>query len=196
MVYIDQFMLFDSDIEEISRKVNGTLIYLNRIKDRFDSEMRGMVVISLAMSIINYCLKIWGSTSKQQLQRIQRLQNFAAKVIDGKAKKYDHVSPILSNLQWLTVKQKVRFDLCVMVFKILHNLMPPWLFNLITVGNMRNRQTRFNNDLFVSRANTNLGSRSFIIQGPSVWNKLPNCLKETTNINAFKTGLKKHLLSE
>ena len=195
-VYFDQFMLFDSHIDELSRKVNGTLIYLNRIKDRFDGEMRGMVVQSLAISIIQYCLKIWGSTSKQQLQRIQRLQNFAAKVIDGKARKYDHVTPILSNLQWLTIKQKINYDLCVMVFRILNNIMPPWLFNFITVGDMRTRQTRFDNDLFISRANTNLGSRSFSIQGPSAWNKLPNSLKETTNINSFKKGLKKHLLSE
>ena len=189
-------MLFDSHIDEVCRKVNGTLIYLNRIKDRFDDEMRGMVVQSLALSIINYCLKVWGSTSKQQLQRVQRLQNFAAKVIDGKAKKYDHVSPILDNLQWLTIRQKINFDLCVMVFKVLHDLIPPWLFNLITVGDRRSRQTRFNNDLYVSRTNTDLGKRSFAVQGPSAWNKLPNHLKEITNINSFKLNFKKYLMSE
>ena len=195
-VYFDQYMLFDGHIDEVCRKVNGTLIYLNRIKDRFDSEMRGMVVQSLAVSILNYCLKIWGSTSKQQLQRIQRLQNFAAKVIDGKAKKYDHATPILNSLQWLTIKQKIDFDLCVLIFKILYNLIPPWLFNLIRVGDRRNRQTRFNNDLFVSRTNTDLGSRAFVVRGPSVWNKLPNHLKAITNINSFKLNLKKYLLAE
>ena len=194
-VYFDQFMVFDCHIDEVCRKVNGTLIYLNRIKDRFDSEMRGMVVQSLAMSIVSYCLKIWGVTSKEQLQRVQRLQNFAAKVIDGKARKYDHVSPILDNLQWLTIKEKIQFDLCVMVFKVLQNLLPPWLFNLSTVGDRRNRHTRSNNDLFVLRTNTNLGGKSFIIQGPAVWNKLPNYIKEIININSFKTRLKQHLLN-
>ena len=117
-------------------------------------------------------------------------------MIDGNAKKYDHVSPILDNLQWLTIKQKIEFDLCVMIFKVLHNLIPPWLFNLSTVGDRRNRQTRSNNDLFVLRTNTNLGGKSFIIQGPAVWNKLPNCLKEIGNINSFKTRLKQHLLTK
>ena len=192
-VYFDKFLLFDGHIDAVCRKVNGTLIYLNRIKDRFDNEMRGMVVQSLAISILNYCLKIWGSTTKQQLQRIQKLQNFAAKVIDGKAKKYDHASPILNHLQWLTVKQKINFDLCVVIFKILHNLLPPWLFNLVRVGDRRSRQTRFNNDLFVSRTNTDLGNRAFVVQGPSVWNKLPNHLKQITNINSFKINLKKNI---
>ncbi|KAK7073296.1 hypothetical protein SK128_022737 [Halocaridina rubra] len=32
------------------------------------------------MSLINYCLKVWGCTNKTQLQRIQKLQNFAARV--------------------------------------------------------------------------------------------------------------------
>ena len=83
-----------------------------------------------------------------------------------------------------------------MVFKTLHNLIPPWLFNLNTVGDRRIRQTRSSNDLFLSRTNTNMGGRSFIIQGPSVWNKLPNSLREITNIHSFKTRLKQHLLTE
>ncbi|KAK7084119.1 hypothetical protein SK128_004710 [Halocaridina rubra] len=35
------------------------------------------------MSLINYCLKVWGCTNKTQLQRIQKLQNFAARVAVG-----------------------------------------------------------------------------------------------------------------
>ena len=69
-VYYDQYMLFDYHINEISKKINGTLIFLNRIKNRFDNEMRTIVVQSLALSIMNYCLKIWGSTTKQQIQRV------------------------------------------------------------------------------------------------------------------------------
>ena len=69
-------------------------------------------------------------------------------------------------------------------------------FNLIRVGDRRNKQTRFNNDLFVSRTNMGLGSRASVAQGPSVWNKLPNHLKQVTNINSFKLNLKHYLLSE
>ena len=72
-VYYDQYMLFNYHVNEISKKINGTLIFLNRMKNRFDNEMRSIVVQSLALSIINYCIKIWGSTTKQQVQRVQKL---------------------------------------------------------------------------------------------------------------------------
>lgn len=195
-VYFDQYMLFDTHINEICKKVNGTLIYLNRIKDRFDSEMRAMVVQSLALSIMNYCLKVYGSTSKEQLHRIQKLQNFAARVVDGKARKYDHASPILKNFQWLNIKQKFQFDLCVTVFKFINKLLPSWLFDISTVGSVRDRQTRNSNHLVIPRTTTGLGGRSFMVQGPSTWNKLPNQLKTLANINSFKVNLKKYIMSD
>ena len=171
------------------------MIFLNRIKNRFDNEMRTIVVQSLALSIMNYCLKIWGSTTKQQVQRVQKLQNFAAKVIDGKAKKFDHASPILKKLEWLNIREKIEYDLCILIFKLLHNLLPAGLFTLDTVGARRERTTRANNNLFIHRTVTDIGGRSLVKQGSLLWNKLPNSLKRETNVNSFKQNLKKYILS-
>ena len=88
-------MNFESHIDEIYKKVMGTLIYLNRVKDSFEPSTRKLVVQSLAMSFINYCLKVWGATSNTQLQRVQKLQNFAARVAIGNVRKYDHITPHL-----------------------------------------------------------------------------------------------------
>ena len=194
-VYFDPYMLFDKHISEICKKVNGTLIYLNRIKNRFDDEMRVMTVQSLAMSVINYCLKVWGSTTKQQLQRVQKLQNFAAKVIDGKATKYDHVTPIITKLEWLNIEQMLEYDTCVAVFKVLNHILPEWLFSFLTVGGGREMRTRNSNDLIVTKTKTDIGKKSFTVRGPSAWNKLPLYLKEKASLGSFKTNLKKYILS-
>ncbi len=42
--------------------------------------MRTMVVQSLALSVIYYCLPIYGLTSNTLLHRVQKLQNFEAKI--------------------------------------------------------------------------------------------------------------------
>jgi len=75
-IYFDQYMLFDSYIDEMSRKVNGILLYLNRIGDCFKRSTRIMVVQSLVLSIVNYCSRVWGATNKTQIERVQKLQNF------------------------------------------------------------------------------------------------------------------------
>ena len=91
-VYIDQYLLFDTHIDKLVKKTIGVLYYLNRIKDRFDIHTRTMVVQSIVMSSLNYCLRIWGMTNRMQIEKVQKIQNFAAKVAVGYARKCDHVS--------------------------------------------------------------------------------------------------------
>ena len=57
-VVMDSSMTFSFHIDELQRKVNGTLIYLNRIWERFELESRIMVVQSLVLSVLNYCLSV------------------------------------------------------------------------------------------------------------------------------------------
>jgi len=39
----------------------------------------------------------------------------------------DHITPVLRQLQWLPVKQRIDFKLAVLVYKSLHGLAPPYL---------------------------------------------------------------------
>ena len=79
-------------------------MYVNRSKYYFKKENRFVIIQSLVLSILNYCNVIWGTTNTTILKDVQKLQNFAAKVVDGKARKYDHATPILKELKWLNVK--------------------------------------------------------------------------------------------
>ena len=106
-VYFDPHLLFDKHITEISKKIYGTLMYVNRIKDNFNKNTRIIVIQSLIMSIINYGITIWGSTNSTQIERVQKLQNFAAKVALGGAARSGHVTPFLKELRWLKICQNI-----------------------------------------------------------------------------------------
>jgi len=194
-IYMDQNLLFDIHVDEMSKKVYGILMFLNRIKDRFHNTIRITVVQSLVLSLINYCSKVWGMTTKSQLERVQRLQNFAAKVAVGGARKYDHVTPIFSKLEWMKIEQKVSYDICITVFKILKQQLPEWLFYLPTVGAVQSLQTtRQANNLFVPRTKTDMGAKTFIVQGPNIWNSIPHHVRDSPSVHIFKDKLKKYLL--
>ncbi len=85
-VHIDRYITFEKHINEINGKVMGSLTFLNRVKDCFDRDTRNVIVQSLVLSILNYCNTIWGTATSTHLNDIQKLQNFAAKVVDGKRK--------------------------------------------------------------------------------------------------------------
>ena len=178
----------------MSKKTMGTLIYLNRIKDKFDNDSRILVVQALVLSIINYCSRIWGSTNKSQIQRVQKLHNFAATIACGNVRKYDHAIPFIDKLNWLKIENKCLFDTCVLFYKILNNQIPSWLLNLTPVGEVNQRITRQLNDLFIPRTNTLTGGRNMAIRGSSLWNGLPGDLKEICSTQGFKSRLKKHFL--
>ena len=194
-VYFDRYMSFDSHIDNIYRKVMGTLIYLNRVKDCFEPATRSIVVQSLAMSIINYCFTVWGSTSLVHLGRVQKLQNFAARVINGNIRKYEHVTPFIKELGWLKIRDKYTFNICTLVFKVLRNCLPNWLYNFNTVNTELGINTRNANNLIVRRAKTDIGSREMYTRGPSLWNKLPTEIRETASLPSFKEKLKKYILN-
>ena len=195
-IYMDQYLLYDEHLNHISRKVNGILIAINRIKDRLDKASRVTIVQSLSLSIINYCLRVWGMTTKEQIDRAQKLQNFAAKVAQGEAKKFDHVTPIIKELKWLKIEDKLTYDLCIFTFKICNNLLPEWLFSFPTTREMNRRNTRQSSMLFVPRTRTDMGGRAISVRGPRVWNAIPADIQRETTLNGFKNKLKDYLLNK
>ena len=82
-VYFDRYMLFNVHVTELTKKIMGTLMLMNRVSDSFDQPTRVIIVQSLVLSLINYCIGIWGSTNMTLHQNVQKLQNFAAKVAIG-----------------------------------------------------------------------------------------------------------------
>ena len=196
-VFIDQYLLYDIHINEITKKITGILYFFNRIKERFDSETRIMIVQAIAISSLNYCLRVWGMTNKTQLEKAQKILNFAARVAKGGVSKYDHISAVLESLGWLRLEKKVFMDICIMVFKYVKGLIPEWLFTLPQTNEVRegNRRTRMSNELYIKRFNTDQGKKSFIITGPIFYNKLPLEIRNEVSLLSFKRTIKAYLLN-
>ena len=197
-VHMDNFLTFNVHIEELQKKVTGTLLFINRVSDRFSVECRVMVVQSLVLSTLNYCLRVWGSTNKTQMDRASKILNFAAKVAAGGAKKYDHVTPIYNKLGWLRMGEKYIYEVCLLIFKTYNKLIPDWLFTLPTVVQVRGNRfnTRNLKSLYVPRTNTDIGARSLNVIGPKLWNELPQNIRCSQTISSFKSHLMKFLLKD
>ena len=57
---------------------------------------------------------------KQLIDRLQSVQNAAARLI-FRARRYDHVQPLLRRLHWLRVPERISFRLAVLVYRCLHD---------------------------------------------------------------------------
>ena len=195
-VHFDKYMTFETHINKISTKVTGTLLDINRVKHCFDKESRIILIQSLVLSVLNHCNIIWGTTNTTLLTKIQKLQNFAIKVADGNARKYDHVTPIFRRLEWLNTKKIIYLNTAVTLYKQLNNYYPLTIINLPTVNNLTGSSSRQQNNLFVPRVITQSGGRSLSVRGPSLWNLLPKNVQNSNTLYSFKTSLKQFLLTD
>ena len=69
-----------------------------------------VMYITLSLSHIRYGDVVWGTISSSELQALQSLQNRALSIID-RARFQD-----LWPKKWLSVRNLIRFDRCVMVY--------------------------------------------------------------------------------
>ncbi len=83
-MHIDNHMTFDAHISKRNHNVMGTLMYINRVRHDLDEPTRVVIIESLVMNILNYCNTVWGTTNNTLLFKLQKLQNFAIRVADGK----------------------------------------------------------------------------------------------------------------
>ena len=149
-----------------------------------------MVVESLVNSMFSYCSTIWSGCGKTSLARLQKVQNFASKVATGRGRKYDHATPLIEELGWLKIEEKITYDVCVYVFKILNKEIPNWVTPFQTVGMQRGRQTRQSNDLFIPRKRTTIANKAIPVRGAREWNRLPTNIKDANVNTIFKNKLK------
>ena len=194
-IYFDQHMTFDSHVNKISGKIFSTIIYINRIKDSFSKCSRKTVIQSLVLSIINYGIKVWGTTSKTLLNQIQKLQNFAAKVALGGAAKHEHATPFLRELGWLKINQRYMYELGVMMYNVTRSS-PNAIVKMPLVSEISTAATRQQHQLYVPKSNTCTGERSTLVAGPRLWNSLPHHITNSHSLLSFKKHLFLHLFKQ
>lgn len=196
-IYFDNHLSFDTHITELIKKAHGIIMFINRMKDNFNKLTNIIVVQSLVMSIINYGISIWGATNITQVERVQKIQNFAAKVALGGAAKSDHVTPFLRELKWLKINHQYEYEIMTLTYRKINRDLPDWLLPLAYVRDSRSHHvnTRQTELLHVPRCNTCLATRSFQVTAPSLWNNLPPVVQHAPSLFTFKSRLKEFLLN-
>ena len=59
---------------------------------------------------LDYCNSLLYGISDTLLQRLQSVQNAAARLVTG-TRRPDHITPVLRQLHWLPVRQRIRFKI-------------------------------------------------------------------------------------
>ena len=111
------------------------------------------------------------------LNKVQRVLNVAARLV-CRAPRYCRITPLLYELHWLPVRQRISFKILLFVFKAIYGFAPTYLRELVSIKRSRNYNLRFSSDglllaTLTYRSRVTLGDRSFQVAAPALWNVLP-----------------------
>ena len=67
---------------------------------------------------------------QDQVRKLQYVQNSAGWLLTGTCK-CEHITPVLRDLHWLPVNERIRFKILLMTFKCLNQLAPSYLSDLL-----------------------------------------------------------------
>ena len=105
-------------------------------------------------------------------------------------------SGTLKELHWLPVEQRIIFKINLICFKILNNLAPDYLVDLIHVyeptRNLRSSSDKWRLTIQPYNLKT-YGFRAFSVIAPILWNDLPIDIRSIDDVNKFKCKLKTFL---
>ena len=132
-----------------------------------------------------------------QLDRLQSVLNAAARLIHRR-RKFDHVSPLLKELHWLRVPERITFRLAVLAYRCQHNMAPRYLTAQLqqasNVGYRQRLRSASSAMLDVPcTEHVTIGGRAFSSTAARVWNSLPTAVQSSESLDIFRRRLKTEL---
>ena len=167
-----------------------------RIKKCLNYNALETIIHAFISSRMDYCNTLLAGVPECVTQKVQYLQNSAARLLSG-TRKYDHITPVLKSLHWLPVRCHIDFKVLLLTHKTLHGKAPEYISDMLVFREARKSRSTGQNWLLVPRTKrVTFGDRAFSVYAPKLWNTLPLSIRSVDNIDTFKSQIKTHLFKQ
>ena len=119
-VVFDDQLTMAAHISSVCRSCFFQLRQLCTIRRSLRTEATRALVQAFVSCRLDYCNSLLAGVADVHIRRLQLLQIAAARLVDG-ARRCDHISPVLAELHWLPIRQRITFKIAVLVWKCLHD---------------------------------------------------------------------------
>ena len=114
-VIIDDELTFKRHVDKIVKSCNMTIRKLSKIKDFLTYEQLRTAVCSYVFLTIDYCNSLLYGIHADLLDKLQSVQNSAARLVRGKSKFQGSTAEFIRKCHWLRIRERI-------IFSYTHNL--------------------------------------------------------------------------
>ena len=146
-------------------------------------------VTSYILSWLDYCNCLLMGTPNSAIQPLQKVQNFAARLI-LMAACYHHSTTILQKLHWLPISQNIKYKVACLRFHAINGSSPTDLSELLCIYTPSHTFHSSSDSRMLKiqqyKCKTH-GFHTFTYFGPYVWNSLQQDIRQCSTLPSFKT---------
>ena len=185
-VWIDRNLNMNKHINHIVSHCYKLLKDIGRIKRCLEQDHLERMVHAVVSNRVDYCNSLFMNISRENIFKLQKVQNAAAKLILGKRRR-DSASAALRQLHWLRIDARITFKVLLLAHKILRGKCSE---------NLQLQYKQFNGRpddyLLLDTPNfkTAYGKRVFAYNASRLWNALPVYVRAEEDTEKFKKNLK------
>ena len=155
------------------------------------------LVSAFVLSRIYYCNSLLFGSTLDVTSHLQRIQNYAARVI-LRLPMSSRITIHLKSLHWLPVKVRSTYKIACLCYHCHSSTAPSYVTDMLHKKPLHTRNTRSSSYTMPllnrpAHSKATLGDRSFSFASSSVWNSIPNDVKCAPSLSSFKSRLKTYL---
>ena len=177
---------WNQNIKSVLNKLKHRLAALGNLRYVVPYDVRKNMAEALFVSVLSYCLPLYGGTDKQNTESLQIMQNKAARFVTLASARESRKS-MFDKLNWLTVKQLLFYHTALTTYRVRMSKEPEYLSSFLSCDNMRG-------NIIIPHTYLSLAKQSYCYRGATNWNQLPQCLRCLDTISKFKVELRKWIV--
>ena len=148
-LHICSDLSWDVHIQHMCKQLSYYISMLRRLRAIFPDTVLLKIYKAHIQPRFDYGITVWGCTTEYNLNKVQRIQNMAARIITGN---FDYINcrgvDLVKSLKLLTVRERRDYFLCLLTFKCIHGLAPHYLSDRIDmVFDVNGYNTRSTNNM-------------------------------------------------
>jgi len=186
-VYLDADLTMTAHVTATVRACFAALRQIRTVKNSLTRDALLTLIRTLVVCKLDYCSSVLAGLPGSLMRRLQSLLNSAAQFVYS-ARRSERMTPLLHELNWLWVLERIQFRLCVLTYRCLHGSAPSYLSETLhltsDVESRRRLRSGSTSSLMVppSRRAT-LGNRAFLVAAARTWNSLQTSVRSLSSLS-------------
>ena len=185
-ILVDSDLAWTEHIHSLRKKCLAVLSVIRRISIYMPTTLLKTLYKAFVLPCLTYCCCVWHFCSGTVSDHLQRVQNYAMRVVLKKPPRTSSCT-CLRSLGWQTLYQHRCLLLLCQVKRCLLKISPSYLTSLF----MTNEQfgytsTRGRDKIHMLRPRTEFGRHTFSFRGAQLYNILPSTARQIKTLPAFK----------